>query len=252
MADPVILETYDSERRPVAEELMEMDRYLVQAYEQDNNALDAVEEIRRRYSGFMSGVPITYQPSVLVSGPKECDGDTSFAKGIKLGMRLPSFPVIRQADGVCIPLADTLASDGSWRLVAFPGDIRQPKTMKRLTDFSEDFSKLSHLSPVIREGFPLIGTVLVHSSPRLSVNILDLPNVFRPFDETLGYDYWRVFADDAEIDMASGPAYKGYGIQGDRELLVLCRPDQHVAWIGGMEETAALNCFFEGFAEKRG
>ena len=76
--------------------------------------------------------------------------------------------------------------------------------------------------------------------------------MFRPFDETLGYDYWKVFADHGEFGMESGLAYEGYGIQGGCGCLVLCRPDQHVAWIGGTGKVAALVSFFEGFTKKPG
>lgn len=250
IADPDILDTYNSERQPVAEELLEMDRRLVQAYQEGDGASDAVEHVRQQYAGFMSGVQITYPPNVLVSSPNECSADTSLAKHITLGMRIPSFPVTRQADAACIPLADTLASDGAWRLIVFAGNLQQPETMKRLDDFAGAFSKLSHLSPVLTNGSPVVGTILVHSSPRVSVNLCDVPDVFRPFDEAAGYDYWRIFADDGGFGTEPGLAYKGYGIQESSGCLVLCRPDQHVAWIGGLEKVEALDDFFERVVPK--
>lgn len=248
--DPIILDTYNSERQPVAEELLEMDRRLVEAYQQGDGAVDAVEDIRQQYAGFMSGVQVTYRPSVLVSGPKECSVETFPANHITLGMRLPSYQVTRQADAVCVSLADTLASDGSWRLMVFPGNLQCPETMKRLEDFAKAFDSLFHLSPVSRNPLPAIGTILVHSSPRVSVNLGDLPEVFRPLDEFLGYDYWRVFADDCGVGLEPSLTYKGFGIHESRGCLVLCRPDQHVAWVGGLEELNDLDDFFARFVRK--
>lgn len=245
--DPSILDTYNSERQPVAEELLEMDRRLVQAYQQGDGAVEAVEDIRQQYAGFMSGVQVTYRPSVLVSDPKECGVGTSLANHITLGMRLPSYQVTRQADAVSVSLADTLASDGSWRLMVFPGDLQRQETMKRLEDFAEAFNKLFHPSPVSKNSLPAIEKILVHASPRVSVNFGDLPEIFRPFDEFLGYDYWKVFADDGGFGLEPGLTYKGFGIHERRGCLVLCRPDQHVSWIGGLEELDVLDGFFARF-----
>lgn len=169
-ADPIILETYDSERRPVAEELMEMDQRLVHAYQQEKNALDEVEKVRAQYTGFMSGVQVTYQPSVLVSG------DISLAKHINLGMPLPSFPVICQANACCIQLAEILTSNGSWRLIVFPGDLRQQDRRHSLSIFARGIRERPRRSESLRQKrLPFIDIVLVHSSPRNSVCLLDLP-----------------------------------------------------------------------------
>lgn len=54
--DPSILETYNSERRPVAQELMRMDSDLVHAYEQQpgtSGYTNSVDKIREQYTGFM-------------------------------------------------------------------------------------------------------------------------------------------------------------------------------------------------------
>lgn len=248
IADQTILETYDSERRPVAEELMEMDHRLVHAYQKGGSTLDEVEQVRSKYAGFISGVQVTYPPSALVSS-----GDVNAAKRVSLGMRLPSLPVIRQADAACRQLAETLVSDGSWKLIVFPGDLRRPDRLDVLNAFADAFSTRPHLLATTRAKISsAIGMVLVHSSPRASVNLLDLPEAFRPFDDALGYDYWKVFADDSAYGNESGQAYKRYGIHESRGCLVLCRPDQHVAWIGGMEELAELDNFFGRFSRKIG
>ena len=72
--------------------------------------------------------------------------------------------------------------------------------------------------------------------------------IFHPFDTALGWDYWKAFADDRAYDGVSGQAYKGHGI-GKRGLgcLVLCRPDQHVARTGCMQDVGGLYRYFSGF-----
>jgi phenol 2-monooxygenase len=69
--------------------------------------------------------------------------------------------------------------------------------------------------------------LLIHSSPRSSVDLLDLPDGFHRFD-----DFAKVFADDPLYYGNTGEAYEQYGIDKRRGCLVVCRPDQHVGWIG--------------------
>ncbi|KAJ5577620.1 uncharacterized protein N7459_006584 [Penicillium hispanicum] len=245
-ADPMILETYDTERRPVAKQLMDLDSRLVQAYEKNDEDLSSgIYEVREQYAGFMAGIDVTYPASTLVA-EKET-GDSTLASNIKLGMRLPSFPVVYQCDGVSAHLVQSLASDGAWRLLVFPGDLRQPEKVHALARFAETFSKRSHIAHLQQMHSqewrcPVIDLLLIQSSPRGAVDLLDLPELFHPFDDSMGWDYWKVFADDHD------QAYAGYGIdKGGPGCLVLCRPDQHVAWIGRVEDIAGLDSYFSFF-----
>lgn len=242
MTDPVILETYESERRPVAQTLMEMDSRLVQAYEFEEGTSRPVDEVREDYAEFMSGVEVTYQPSVLTA-----EGRGDYAQRIRLGMRLNTFPVVNQADGTTVELVDRLTSTGAWRLLVFSGDLRKPDAFTRLSTFAKDFSENLHF-PQTGRAKPFIEVILVHSSPRDAVSLLDLPDIFHPFDETLGYDYWRAYADDSHRGEGRGQACRGYGIAGTG-CLVLCRPDTHVAWIGGFSDLPGLNDFLSCFME---
>lgn len=170
-ADPMILETYETERRPVAEQLITLDTRLVQGYEkEEKDASSGVYEIREQYAGFMAGIDVSYPHSILVAEKDEAGG-TNLAKNIKLGMRLPSFLVVHQCDGVPIHLAYRLPSDGTWRLLVFPGNLRKAERMKALSCFAETFSKCSHLAHLQQKQTqkrrcPLIESLLIQSSPR--------------------------------------------------------------------------------------
>ncbi|CAI7637940.1 unnamed protein product [Penicillium palitans] len=243
-ADPIVLETYETERRPVAEQLMNLDFRLVQAYEkQQNDTSSGIYEVREQYAGFMAGVDVVYAHSVLTAQEgKHCD--SNLAKNLQLGMRLPSVIVVYQCDGIAIHIAERLISDGSWRLLVFPGDLRQPERMKSLAGFAHSVVKALYQISLQRVRklewhSPLVELLLIQSGPRSAVNLLELPEIFHPFDDTMGWDYWKVFADD------KGQAYTGYGIdEGGPGCLVLCRPDQHIAWIGSMEDTDGLAHYF--------
>ena len=47
---------------------------------------------------------------------------------------------------------------------------------------------------------------------------MELPNLFKPFDENLGYDYWRVFADEL-YSGKQGRAYQQYGIGAEGHFI---------------------------------
>lgn len=244
-ADPIILETYESERRPVAKDLMTLDSRLVKAYEEEEDQSGGIYEIRDQYAGFMAGIDITYPHNMLIAKEGEA-GVPKLAKSVKLGMRLPSFPVVYQCDGVPTQIAQILVSDGAWRLLVFSGDLRKLERMRALARFSESFSKNPHLTyrqqKQSEECRPIMKLLLIQSSPRSALSLLDLPELFHPFDDTMGWDYWKVFNDDLN------QAYLGYGIdEGGPGCLVLCRPDQHVAWIGSLENTSSLSSYFSTF-----
>lgn len=223
-----------------------MDSRLVHAYEENKASISEVSKVREGYTGFMSGVEVTYQPNVLVSS----DGARESTKGtnIKLGMRLGTVPVVNQASACTIQLAELLSSSGAWRLLVFSGDLQQRKNVDRLAKFAETFQGQQHASssqqPGSQEWQPSVDVILVHPGPRMPVNLLELPELFHPFDEKLGWDYGRVFADDGAYGGGNGHAYEEYGIDRDTGCLALCRPDQHVAWIGGLEQASHLDAYF--------
>jgi phenol 2-monooxygenase len=134
--------------------------------------------------------------------------------------------VAHQASASPLHLAERLVSNGYWRVLVFSGDLREDKNRRRLDSFAETFK------PRLETMRIPIEILLIHSSSRIDVSILDLPDIFHPFDEALGWDYSRVFAD---MD-----AYEGYGVEDG--CVVVCRPDQHVGWIGS--DVADLKAYF--------
>lgn len=253
VSQPIILDTYESERRPVAQELMQLDERLAQAYERNvHDQGKGVAEICAEYSGFMSGIKLTYPQSVLINQESPGNG---IARYIKPGMRIDSVPVITHVDGVRTQLARSLISCGSWRLLVFTGDIRRQAIMDTLTEFAEAFSKfpsLASLGEVFsgKTGRPILELFLIHSSPVTSFELLDLPYIFHPFDEVLGWDYWKVFSDAKADSSDVGQAHAKYGVGEEGPCcLILCRPDQHVAWRGDSTDVASLDSYFARFLQ---
>ncbi|KAL3466999.1 FAD binding domain-containing protein [Aspergillus heterothallicus] len=243
VADPQILETYESERHPVAEQLMKMDSQLVEAYEQKGASISQISEIRDENAGFMSGVEVTYPPSLLIAKEK----GEACAKGIPVGMRMRSVFVVNHADGSTVQLANVLSSNGAWRLLVFAGDLGQSQQLDRLAEFAKRFEKQQHLSKSKRT-VPLIGSqlvlegILIHVGSRTSVDFMDIPEMFRPFDDKLGWDYGKVYVDDGSYGHGSGNLFREFGVH-ENGCVVLVRPDQHVAMVTRMEQVESLESY---------
>ncbi|KUL88788.1 hypothetical protein ZTR_03505 [Talaromyces verruculosus] len=203
-ANPAILETYESERRPVARTLMELDKRVLSAYEQEDSKGEGVDKVRQQYAGFMSGTGVVYEPSILVA-----DYDTKFRlsragmEDVKVGMRLACFnkKVKNQADGAMKHLLSFLRSTGVWRVLLFAGDLRQEAQLKKLNEFATSSLAKNYLHKLSS----FVESFLIHASPRDPIDFFDIPEMFRPFDETFGWDYGRIFTDfeDPEDNLLS-------------------------------------------------
>ena len=136
-----ILSTYESERRPVAEELMRLDKKTAEVYSrgpsQDSREY---QDFRNQFQRFISGVNVTYGPNQLV--PSETcttfEGEQSpqvnqIAQNLRVGQRIASHRITCQASGDMVGISDLLSSTTvAWRILVFSGDINSRKTFERL------------------------------------------------------------------------------------------------------------------------
>ncbi|KAL9117600.1 MAG: hypothetical protein Q9187_005862, partial [Circinaria calcarea] len=259
-----ILGTYNAERRQVALDLMAADREISRFYSRnlgkgitsaDVDGKGGVDfgAMRERLHGFLAGVGVTYGDSILVaksnagispisnsSGYSDLIARQDLALNIKLGARFPSYKVINQAEARLIQLADALKSDGRWRILVFAGDLRDPSQSQRIKRLGNKLaapeSFLYRYTPSDRPIDFVIEVLTIHSSPRIEVELLDLPDIFHPWDEQLGWDYWKVFADDVSHHHGFDNAYVKWSIDRKEGCLIVCRPDQHVGYIGSLED----------------
>ena len=271
-AQRAILQTYHSERRQVALDLLAADELFSRYYTRDSakgstlNKADQMDAsdfaaIREELHGFLSGVGVSYGPSVLVA--KSNDGvpvDTNdnelediiakqdLAANIKLGARIPSFKVLNQACATPVHLAKMLKSDGRWRLLVFAGDLKDIAQARRVKELGAALatpnSFLRKYSGSDQAVDPAIEVLTIHSSPRIEVELFDLDDIFHPYDENLGWDYWKVFVDDVSHHEGFDDAYYKYGIDKREGCVVVCRPDQHVGYIGALEDVGDMERYF--------
>lgn len=269
-AHPRILETYEPERRRVAQNLISYDYKLSRLFSGKPGAGGVdLEEFQRYFekgAEFASGCNVDYKQSPLVSRPavKVAEDDfedpvyaSDLAKHVPIGRRLDTAQVMCHSDTRPWELVDRLPSDGRFRILYFSGDI---KGNKRLYDFMREFGDyLESDKSVIRRFTPaegyidsLIDVLLIYASKRTSVEWDEFPSAFRPRDFKGRMNYFKIFADDETYHQGHGQAYKKYGIRPGQGCFVVVRPDGYVGAVEPLCQAGIENMekYFENFLVK--
>lgn len=221
---------------------------------------------------FASGLSVNYGKSLLIakegSASEQGDGtevssstigaksNQSLASNIPLGMRIPSFKVLNQSDGRPWHLQELLPSNGRWRILVFTGEILHNEAQRQRIKILGE--KLSSSDSFIRKYTPDTGSfdgviecLAVHASPRKDATIFDFPTVFRPFTQSEGWDYNKIYVDDESYHEGHGEAYKNYVVDKEKGCAVILRPDQYVSWVGEVDDYEEMSRFFEGFMKEQ-
>ena len=259
-----ILKTYEAERRPIAQRLIAWDRELSRVYSGMSEEL--VHQTYMQNMQFLSGVGITYNPSVLVgrsldlqenglttngAAPNGTATNGTMTNGVStavfakqhlaptavLGKRFPSHEVLRTGDWCTLQIQELLKSDGRWRLIVFGGDALKKEQMDRLNVLGDKLVTPEGLLKRYnssRNGTYPIELLLIHSAEVRHdvehVEMADFHSTFFPFVEDEGHEYYIIQAD------ANGAAHGFFGIDNTKGCLVLLRPDQHVGYIGELDD----------------
>ncbi|KAF4988771.1 hypothetical protein FGRMN_9565 [Fusarium graminum] len=266
LASRSILKTYESERKGIAQALIDFDHKFSRLFSgrPANHIIDeggiSMEEFKEAFEKgnlFASGIAVDYGKSSIVAKP--CVDDSgladhkkqSLAPEIRLGMRMPSVKVLSQADARPWHLQELLRSNGTWRVILFPGNIESERQRKRMVTFcdklSDTSSFLKRFTPSTARYDSVIEVLTVHASKRQDHDIFDFPEVLRPYDEVDGWDYNKIFVDDSSYHEGYGQLYKTWGISLDEGCVVILRPDQYVSFVGVMDDYGSLDAFFSGF-----
>lgn len=249
---PKLLQTYATERRKVALQLIEADRQLSSlvatkpSKDKDKiqvktNTVD-IEKFMARQNGFVAGTSIEYNPSYICMGEE----NQALASGFHIGQRFHSAEAMRVADGARQHLGHLNKADGRWRIFIF-GSEQSP------ADTSSDAYKLiqflaeDEASPVrkytaedadIDSVFDVYG---VFQQQNLSME--DLPDFLWPVKGKYGLrDYEKVFHAEKGNDI-----FDMRGIDRSSGCIVVVRPDQHIGNILPLSAHDELAEFFNEF-----
>jgi len=278
ISDRSILKTYQSERRRIAQDLIAFDHRFSRLFsgrpakdvmDEEGISMEMFKDAFVKGNMFASGIAVDYGKSMIVAkaGDAADQGDgsdvavkkeslqvasnQSLAPEVKLGMRMPSVKVLNQSDARPSHFQELLRSNGRWRVVVFAGDVQIPQQRERLNSLGERMGKadsfLKRFTPAGSKYDSVIEVLTVHAGPRTAVDVFDFPEVFRPYDETDGWDYWKIFVDDESYHEGHGEIYKTFGIDREKGCAIILRPDQYVSYVGPMDDYEALNKFFSAF-----
>ncbi len=154
-SSPDILGSYSKERQSVAKELIDFDRKWAKMFsappkdpfDANREGVDPAEFQRYfiKQARFTAGTETRYAPSMISGKPTY----QHLAKGLTIGMRFHSAPVIRLADAKPVQLGHAVTADGRWRIFAFADATNAAASSSRLRALCE-FLERSPQSPVRR------------------------------------------------------------------------------------------------------
>ena len=270
-AQPSILKTYQSERRRIAQDLINFDHKFSRLFsgrpakdvlDESGVSMAEFKDAFVKGNMFASGLSVDYGASMLVAkeGDAAAQGDGTnvssaktqimgkqeLATDIKLGMRFPSYKVLNQSDARPWHFQELLKSDGRFRLILFAGNVLSPTQKSRLDAFCAELVSSSFLSSHLHRDF---GLLTLHSAKRTDTELLrDFPEVLHPFDAKLGWDYNSVFVDGESYHEGHGEAYKHYGVDKEMGCVIITRPDQYVGYIGELDGAGmkGVEAYFKG------
>jgi phenol 2-monooxygenase len=247
---PGLLHTYSAERQTIAKELIDFDREwaaLLASAKSDGKGFDPAETQRYfvRHGRYTAGTATHYGPSIIT-------GEATWqhlAKGLTIGTRFHSAPVIRVSDAKPVHLGHTVKADGRWRIFAFAGAgdaAAHSSPMQRLCDFLAEAreSPLRRYTPAGEDIDAVIDLRAVFQQGHHDLAIEAAPSLLLPAKGRYGLrDYEKIFC----ADLKSGDIFAMRGIDREQGCMVIVRPDQFVAHVLPLDGHAQLAAFFDGF-----
>ena len=253
-SDASLLRSYSAERWVEAKRLIDTDHKWsrIMSAPPGTTELDGGEMPRFQKQfienlEFTGGLAVRYDPSSLIATPKY----HTLAKGLEIGRRFHSAPVVRVADAMQMQLGHVAEADGRWRIYAFSGrtDSSAPgSAIHRLADWLET----DPASPIVKhtrndediDAFIDLRAVFQQTFDQLCFE--DMPSLLKPKKGRFGLqDYEKVFCVDHK---GLGDIFDMRGIDRDRGCIVVVRPDQYTANILPIDAFDVLADFFAGFA----
>lgn len=248
LSPETLLDTYSSERQPVAQQLIDFDREWSSLMARKPEEISDPGDLATYYlatAEFPSGFMTQYPPSSIVAAHARPE----LATGFPLGKRFKSSPVVLASDGNVVHLGHHARADGRWRIYAF-GDadgLAEGAALSRFADWllTADASPVRRFTPADAALDAVFDVKAIVPQSFEDVDVTAAPRVFRPRNGALGITDWeKVFA-------AGASRWNDTDIYAERGIdragaVVVVRPDQYVADVLSLADTDALAAFFEG------
>jgi phenol 2-monooxygenase (NADPH) len=248
---PHLMQTYSAERQAIAKELIDFDREWA-ALLASSKGFDAAETQSYfvRHGRYTAGTAARYRPSILTGEAIH----QQLARGLPIGMRFHSAPVIRLADARPVQLGHTVKADGRWRIFAFAGaeDPAGPNSgIRALCDFlaAAPDSPVRIYTAANEDIDAVIDVRAVFQQAHHELAIGAMPPFLLPRKGRYGLcDYEKMFCPDLK---SGNDIFTLRGIDRERGCMVVVRPDQYVAHVLPLDGHEELAAFFAGFMTQR-
>lgn len=259
-SSPSLLRTYNSERQPVAQDLIDFDLEWSSRMAASVADDESIEDFYVRTWEFPAGFRTEYPESLLVAS----DAKQELATGYPLGKRFKSYRVMRRSDAHDVHLGHLHEADGRWRIYVFADEPKADAPDSKVRAFG-DWLGNSPDSPVVRhtkDGDDInsvFDVKVIYQQPHREFELGDAPEIFRPRVGKLQLeDKNEVFGiihhpgvdekRDSVVPMTTNmfqkeDIFEARGISRDGAVVVV-RPDMYVAHITSLEDTESLANFF--------
>jgi phenol 2-monooxygenase len=246
-----LLHTYSAERQAVAKDLIDFDREWAAML--SGGAVNDPAAVQRHFvqhGRYTAGTATRYLPALLTGASTH----QHLAKGLAIGTRFHSAPVLRMGDGKLMQLGQTLLADGRWRLMAFAGKNDKAQAFSPLGKLcnylsASPQSPLKRYTPAGADVDAIFDVRAVLQQSHHALAITNMPALLFPCKGRFGLrDYEKAFCARDEVTQH---IYNMRQIDRQNGCLVIVRPDQYIAHVLPLEDTdalaASLTLFFEGF-----
>jgi phenol 2-monooxygenase len=243
-----LLHTYSAERHAIAKELIDFDREWASLMA-SSKGFDPAETQRYfvQHGRYTAGTATRYQPSLLTGKATH----QHLAKGLTIGMRLHSAPVIRLSDAKPVHLGHVVKADGRWRIFAFAAasdtGAGGNSGIRALCEFLSEAreSPVRRHTPAGEDIDAVIDCRAVFQQSHRDVAIEKMPPFLLPLKGRLGLrDYEKIFCADQKNGQ---DIFALRGINREQGCLVIVRPDQFVAHVLPLDAYGELAAYFDGF-----
>ncbi len=253
VAKPELLHTYSEERQAVARQLIDFDREFSRLFSanagksRDGERSEPDQEEFKQYfvaqGRFTAGVATRYAPTMITAGQTF----EQLARGLPVGMRFHSAPVIRLADAKPLHLGHVARADGAWRIYVFAdrNDPTSPVSRARaLCDYlATDASPIRRFTPAGADPDSVIDVRAIFQQSHHELSVERMPSVLLPRKGQFTLvDYEKIFCPDPD----AGDIFDLRGIDREAGCMVLVRPDQYVSSILPLDDHEALTRFLSG------
>jgi len=245
---PHLLHTYSAERQAIAKELIDFDREWASLMASSKGFYPA--ETQRyfvQHGRYTAGTATRYQPSLLTGEATH----QHLAKGLTIGMRFHSAPVIRLCDAKPVHLGHVVKADARWRIFAFAAaddtGAGHASGIRALCEFLSDAreSPVRRYTPPGEDIDAVVDCRVIFQQSHHDLAIEKSPSLLLPPKGRFGLrDYEKIFCADHK---SGQDIFDLRGVDREQGCVVLVRPDQFVAHVLPLDAYAELAAYFDGF-----